>query len=115
MNKEQVKDYLKDCLANLVSEESGCQYLSLGEYDLYLVACYDVDLEGVIVKIASNNSSLQCDYDNDWSSPVFTDDSDCAFVEILTQEKDIDSDADYLLKEFEQMQKLIKSGKVEVL
>ena len=115
MNKEQVKNYLKDCLANLVSEESGCQYISLGEYDLYLVASYDADLEGVVVKIASNTSSLQCDYNLDWSVPVFTNETGCTFIELLIQENDIDGAADYLLEELEQMKKFIESGKVKVL
>lgn len=115
MNKEQVERYLKDCLANLVSEGDGCQYLSLGEYDLCLVAGYDPDMEGVVVKIASNTSNLQCDYNLDWSLPVFTNHEGCAFIELMLNESDLSGDADYLLEEFEQMKKLIKSGEVKVL
>lgn len=115
MNKIEVENYLRKCLSSLKSVTDDCQYLSLEEYNLYLVSSYCEDAEGVITKIASNVSKLQCDYDTDWLAPIFTAYSDACLVEIKLHEESIDAEAKYLMDQFKYIKNAIKRGTVKVL
>lgn len=99
--------YLKDGKSN------GCYHLPL-EDGLFLVAAYDADEGEVIAKVAYNDSSTQCDYDLDWSFPVFENDGyGCCFVECVINDKQFRECAEYFYAEAKAMIRLRKHGLVK--